>query len=85
MPNYTQGYERNTRSPKFYSTAVGHEGYNPVITIYYGSDDKIVRVEEAWRDEIWGQTISGTTYAQQWPTYSYVETVYAWEEVTSSG
>ena len=85
MPNYTQGYDRNTRSPKFYSTAVGHEGYNPVITVYYGSDDNIVRVREVWRDEAWVQTISGSNYVQQWPNYTYSETFNAWEETTVSG
>jgi hypothetical protein len=78
-------YDRNTKEPKFYSTAVGSGGYNPTITVYYGSDDNIVRVKEVWRGEAWAQTISGSTYAQQWPNYSYTETFNAWEETTVSG
>lgn len=85
MANYTQGYNRNTRAPKFYNTVVGHEGYNPVITVYYGSDDSIVRVEERWRNDMWAQTISGSNYVQQWPNYTYIETFNAWEETSISG
>lgn len=77
-------YDRNTKEPKFYSTAVGSVGYNPTITVYYGSDDNIVRVVEVWRGESWAQTISGSTYVQQWPNYSYTETFNSWEEVTVS-
>ena len=78
-------YDRNTKSPKFYNTAVGGEGYNPITTMYYGSDDNIVRVREVWREEAWAQTISGSTYVQQWPAYTYAETFNAWEQVTVSG
>lgn len=81
----TKTYERNTKEPKFYSTAVGSGGYNPTITVYYGSDDNIVRVVEVWRGEVWAQAISGSNYAQQWPSYSYTETFNSWEEVTVSG
>lgn len=83
-----QGYERNTPSPKFYSTVVGHEGYNPTITNYYitvsGGDDKLVRVEEVFRGKMFARTISGSNYAQQWPNYSYSVTYDAWEETTVS-
>jgi len=73
---------RNLRKSKFYtSVMVGGEGYNPTITIYYGSDDNEVRIEEVWRGETWAQTISGTGYAQQWPNYSYTETFNSWEKI----
>jgi len=85
MPLLPKTYNRNTQEPKFYSTAAGREGYNPVTTIYYGSDDNIVRIVEVWREETWAQTISGSTYAQQWPSYSYSETYNSWELVTVSG
>jgi len=84
MSNYTQGYERNTPSPKFYSTVVGHEGYNPVITKYYDSADNLIRIEEIWRGILYSQTISGTTYSGQWPNYNYSITYGAWEETTYS-
>jgi len=84
MTNYTQGYDRNTPSPKFYNTIVGHEGYNPTITRYYDSSDNVVRVEEVFRGTMFAQTISGTNYAQQWPTYTYAVTYYSWEETTIS-
>jgi len=84
MPNYTQGYDRNTPSPKFYSTVVGHEGYNPVITNYYDVVDNLVRTEEVFRGKMFAQTISGTTYSGQWPSYSYSITYNAWEETTVS-
>ena len=77
-------YDRNLRSPKYYSTAVGNEGYNPDIIIYYGSDDNVVRVEEVWRGKMYAQTASGTNYAQQWPNYTYSVTFNAWEETTVS-
>ncbi len=81
-----KNYNRNLGSPKFYSTAgSGKQGYNPVITVYYGSDDNIVRIKEVWREEAWAQTISGSNYAQQWPDYTYTETFNSWEEVTVSG
>lgn len=85
MPNYTQGYERNTQSSKFYSSSVvGHKGYNPIVTHYYGSDNKIVRVEELFSDVLYSQTISGSNYVEQWPDYTYTITYNAWEETTVS-
>ena len=86
MPLVPKRYNRNLQLPKFYSSArSGAQGYNPTTTVYYGSDDNIVRVVEAWRGETWGQTISGSTYIQQWPNYTYTETFNPWEEVTVSG
>ena len=82
MPLVPKTYNRNLGSPKWYSTArSGEQGYNPTTTVYYGSDDNIVRVVEAWRGVTWGQTISGATYVQQWPSYTYTETFNPWEEV----
>ncbi len=83
MPLVPRTYNRNLGSSKFYSTArSGAEGYNPTITVYYGSDDNIVRIAEAWRGETWYQTISGSTYAQQWPSYTYTETFNPWTTVS---
>ncbi len=82
MPLVPKTYNRNLGSTKFYSTAKsGEEGYNPTITVYYGSDDNIVRIVEVWRGETWAQTISGSTYVQQWPSYTYTETFNPWIEV----
>ena len=84
--SYLQSYRRNLRSPKFYSTVnVGSAGYNPTITVYYGSDNNIVKVKEVWRGEAWSQTISGSNYVQQWPNYTYTETFNLWEKTTVSG
>jgi len=83
MPFVPKTYDRNLRSPKFYSTASsGKEAYNPTITIYYGSDDSVVRIVEEWRGEIWAQTISGSAYVQQWPNYTYTETYNPWATVS---
>lgn len=83
MNNYTQGYDRNTPSPKFYdSTVVGHEGYNPEITMYYNSSNELLLVEEVWRGTKFSQTISGSAYANH--TISYSLTYGAWEETTVS-
>jgi len=60
-------YNRNIKEPKFYSTAAGRQGYNPQITSYYNVSDDLVRVEELWREEIWAQTISGTTWSGVFP------------------
>lgn len=84
MPFVPKTYNRNTPSPKYYSTAVGADGYNPAVTIYYGSDDNVVHIKEVWRGKQYDQTVSGTNYAQQWPTYSYSVTYNAWEETTVS-
>lgn len=84
MPFVPKTYDRNTKDPKFYSTAVGSEGYNPEITRYYNSADELVRVEEVWRGSKYSQTISGTTYSGQWPSYSYSITYSAWVETTVS-
>jgi len=74
-------YERNLRSPKFYSTAVtGRKGYNP----------ELVCIEEVTRDtegtlHKWAQTISGSNYSDQWPNYDHYIVYGAWEETTYSG
>lgn len=79
-------YERNLRSPKFYSTAVvGRKGYNPTIIEYYDSSDNLLRIEEIWDDAEYTRTISGSGFATQWPTYDYSITYNPWEETTYSG
>ncbi len=87
MTGYTQGYNRNTRSPKFYDTHTGHEEYNPETTYYYttisGSDtDGLVRIDEYWRGVWWSQIIVGSNYDQQWPDYTYSIT-YNGENISS--
>jgi len=78
-------YERNLRSSKFYSTAVvGKKGYNPSIVEYYDSGDNLVRVEETFGDTMSAQTISGSNYAQSWPSYTYAVTYNAWTTTTVS-
>jgi len=54
---------RKLRYVKFYKDRVnvGAEGYNPQIILYYNSSDELIKVREAWRGDIWEQTISGTT------------------------
>ena len=84
MPLVPKTYDRNTKDPKFYSTAVGSEGYNPEVTMYYNIADELVRIEEIWRGVKHSQTISGTTYSGQWPSYSYSITYSAWVETTVS-
>jgi hypothetical protein len=86
MPAVTETYERNLQSPKFYSSAVvGRYRYNPTIIEYYGSDDALVRIEEIFDGVMMAQTISGSGYAEQWPSYTYSITYQAWEETTYSG
>lgn len=72
-------YDRNLKSPKFYSTATGREGYNPQITMYYDSDSNIMRVEETWRGKVWAQTISGSNFSHQWPSWQVQEIYMPWE------
>jgi hypothetical protein len=86
MPLVPKNYNRNTKDPKFYiySTAEGSEGYNPETTMYYNAADELVRIEEVWRGVKHSQTISGTTYSGQWPSYSYSITYSAWVETTVS-
>jgi hypothetical protein len=84
MPFVPKTYNRNIPSPKYYSTTVGHEGYNPDITIYYGSDDNIVHITEVWRGKKYDQTVSGSCYAEYWPSYTCSVTYFAWEETTIS-
>jgi hypothetical protein len=82
--NYTQGYEPKSTAPKYRSSATDHEYYNPDIKEYYSSDSKLIRREETYRGIKYSQTISGSNYAQHWPTYTYSVTYTAWEEVTVS-
>ena len=91
MPAGTQTYERNTPSPKFYSSAVvGKYGYNPVITHYYDSSDNLMRVEEIFDGVMYAHTISGTLkaggnkFTMYWPNYSYKIVYDAWAETTVS-
>jgi len=77
-------YDRNLKSSKVYSTAiVGKKGYNPTVTEYYntvsGADDVLVRVEEVFDGVTNFQTISGSNYAQQWPSYDYSIVYNAWD------
>lgn len=90
----TETYNRNLRTPRSYiSTAVvGRGGHNPQIKYYYGTSDEteLVRVEERLQtatDEIhiWSQTISGSSYALQWPNYDHYILYDPWEESTTSG
>ena len=90
----TKTYERNTQSPKFYSTAtrVGREGSNPEVKMYYADSagDELVRIEERVRIDndtmhLWSQTISGSGYSDQWPNYDHYIVYNAWEETTYSG
>lgn len=91
MPAGTQTYNRNTPSPKFYSSAVvGKYGYNPTITHYYDSSDHLMRIEEVFDGVMYSQTISGATisganhFTMSWPNYSYKIIYNAWAETTVS-
>jgi len=90
----TETYERNLRAPRAYvSTAiVGRGGHNPQIKYYYGTTDEteLVRIEERLQTttneiHIWSQTISGSNYALQWPSYDHYILYDPWEESTTSG
>jgi hypothetical protein len=74
--------------PKTYSKNIkstanpGDKGYNPIITEYYDSADNLVRVEHGFSDgTVWAQTISGSFFAENWPTYSGTIVYGAWEVV----
>jgi len=84
MPLVPKTYNRNTRDPKFYvySTAVGSEGYNPEITMYYNNSNELLKIEEVWRGTKYTQTISGSNYANH--TIDYSVTYSAWVETTVS-
>lgn len=53
---------RKLREVKYYSDRVnvGVEGYNPALTLYYNSAGDLIKIKEAWRGDVWEQTISGT-------------------------
>jgi hypothetical protein len=78
----TETYNRNTKEPKFYSTAVGSEGYNPEIIMYYNSSSELLKIEEIWRGVKYTQTISGSNYADHVIDNSL--TYSAWEKTTVS-
>ena len=85
MPVVPQTYERNLHKAKYYdNTIIGSKGYNPIITEYYTSADELIRVEEVWAGNRYSQTISGSNYASDWPTYNYSVTYNAWEVTTVS-
>ena len=48
MPFVPKTYNRNTESPKFYSTATGHEEYNPAVTYHYNNSDELLQIEETF-------------------------------------
>lgn len=75
-------YDRNTKDPKFYSTAVGSEGYNPEVIMYYNSNNELLKIAEIWRGVMHTQTISGSNYANH--TVSFSLTYSAWEKTTVS-
>jgi hypothetical protein len=78
-------YERNLRSPKFYSTVdVGRMGYNPEITEYYTVSGALIRVEEIFDGVTYTRTISGSNFGSQWPVYDHSITYSAWDETTIS-
>lgn len=54
---------RELKYVRFYKDRVdvGKEGYNPKIILYYNSTDDLIKVKEEWRNEVWEQTVSGTT------------------------
>lgn len=80
MPGYTESFDRNTGL-----SVLGGSRYNPEVKIYYGSDDAVVRIEESWGGEFWVRTISGSNYAENWPSYTYYEVITPWEKTTISG
>ena len=59
--------------------------YNPKTVKYYSSADELLRVEETWRDKMIAQTISGSNYAENWPSYTYTVVTDPWDETTTSG
>jgi hypothetical protein len=82
MPGYTQVYDH--KSVGDYEANTGIDGLNAITIEYYGSDDKKVRVETTNGSTKYTQTISGSDYAQQWPSYTYSITYAGWEVTTVS-
>jgi len=73
-----------TYDKRIKSTATsGDKGQNPVTTEYYDSSDNLVRVEDAFGDVVWGQTISGSNFAQNWPSYTYTVVRGQWAMTTT--
>lgn len=90
----TETYERNLRTPRAYtSTAiVGRGGHNPVTVYYYGdaAENDLIRVEQRLNIgggmvNLWGQTISGSDYTNQWPNYNHYIVYFTWLETTYTG
>ena len=74
-----------TYDKRIKSTATsGDKGHNPVVTEYYDGSDNMVHVEERYGDTVWGQTISGSNFAQDWPAYTYTVVHNAWVMTTVS-
>jgi len=82
MPLVPKTYDRNLQKPKYYSTAVGSDGYNPQITYYYNNANELLRIEEVWRGKKYTQTISGSNYANHIINYNVV--YGSWVETTVS-
>jgi len=81
MPFVPQTYNRNLRLGKYYSTAnSGAENYNPIITLYYNSNDDLIKIREEWRGDIYEQTISGSAFPDQ--VVSYTVTYSEWTTVS---
>ena len=91
----TKTYDRNI-TKQFRSTAGDkYPHYNPVIIEYYDSSDNLLRIEHKIQSTVkpagselitvWYQTISGTNFTQNWPTYSYTITSGPWMSTTESG
>jgi len=79
MPGYTNTYDRNIGI-----SALDGSKYNPVRVEYYTSADELIRIEETVGNAMSYQTISGSDYASNWPTYDYAVTYSAWAETTVS-
>jgi len=71
-----------TYDKKIKSTATsGDKGHNPTVTEYFDSSGNMVRREEAYADgTTWFQTISGSNFAQNWPSYTDVVVYDPWSE-----
>lgn len=75
---------RELRYVRFYKDRVnvGKEGYNPKVTLSYNSSNELIKVREAWRDEVWEQTVSGTSSGGVISQIITYETIYdPWVEV----
>jgi len=73
-------YEKRIKS----TASRGSEGFNPVVKKYYDGSDNLVREEEIFNGIVWGQTISGSHFAQNWPTYTKLVVYSKWGMTTVS-